>query len=210
MMYDKVTKKIAVPLLEPRDSASSFRCRIDATLVTHRYVSKFNDGSILGSIAKFIGFGVSASHVMFLYFIFIILPSSVERFIVVVTGCLYPIAASIVAVTTDMANDDTQWLVYWVCFATMYLVMLASDDILYWIPGYHSAMLTFVCYLMLPVFNGADSIFRGILVPVFGLKAQLLRRDARVLAEETTKGLTAEQKAAVVASFNEGVAKKTN
>ena len=190
-MYDKVTKKIAVPLLEP-------------------YVSKFNDGSILGSIAKFIGFGVSASHVMFLYFIFIILPSSVERFIVVVTGCLYPIAASIVAVTTDMANDDTQWLVYWTCFAMMYLVMLASDDILYWIPGYHSAMLTFVCYLMLPVFNGADSIFRGILVPVFGLKAQLLRRDARVLAEETTKGLTEEQKAAVVASFNEGVAKKTN
>ena len=60
------------------------------------------------------------------------------------------------------------------------------------------------------VFNGADSIFRGILVPVFGLKAQLLRRDARVLAEETTKGLTAEQKAAVVASFNEGVSKKTN
>jgi hypothetical protein len=111
----------------------------------------------------------------------------------------------------------------------MYLVMLASDDILYWIPGYHSAMLTFVCYLMLParnpcrnqaamrhrldatqVFNGADSVFRGILVPVFGLKAQLLRRDARVLAEESTKGLTEEQKAAVVASFNEGVAKKTN
>ena len=60
------------------------------------------------------------------------------------------------------------------------------------------------------VFNGADSIFRGILVPIFGLKAQLLRRDARVLAEETTKGLTEEQKAAVVASFNEGVSKKTN
>ena len=47
-------------------------------------------------------------------------------------------------------------------------------------------------------------------MPVFGLKAQLLRRDARVLAEESTKGLTEEQKAAVVASFNEGVAKKTN
>ena len=47
-------------------------------------------------------------------------------------------------------------------------------------------------------------------VPIFGLKAQLLRRDARVLAEETTKGLTEEQKAAVVASFNEGVSKKTN
>ena len=31
-----------------------------------------------------------------------------------------------------------------------------------------------------------------------------------MLAEETTKGLTEEQKAAVVASFNEGVAKKTN
>ena len=60
------------------------------------------------------------------------------------------------------------------------------------------------------VFNGADSIFRGILVPVFGLKPQLLRRDARMLAESTTKGLTEEQKAAVVASFNEGVAKKTN
>ena len=29
-------------------------------------------------------------------------------------------------------------------------------------------------------------------------------------AKETTKGLTEEQKAAVVASFNEGVAKKTN
>ena len=34
---------------------------------------------------------------------------------------MYPIAASIVAVTTDMANDDTQWLVYWVCFASTYL-----------------------------------------------------------------------------------------
>lgn len=77
------------------------------------------------------------------------------------------------------------------------------------IPGYHSMMLSFVCYLMLPVFNGTDSIFRGVLVPVFGLKAQLLRRDARALVEETTKGLTEEQKAAVVASFNEGVSKKT-
>lgn len=91
LMYDKITKPIAVPLLKP-------------------YVSKFNDGSILGSIAKFIGFGVSVSHVMFLYFIFIILPSSVERFIVVVTGCAYPLAASIVAVTTEASLDDTQWL----------------------------------------------------------------------------------------------------
>ena len=32
---------------------------------------------------------------------------------------------------------------------------------------------------------------------------------ARALVEETTKGLTEEQKAAVVASFNEGVSKKT-
>ena len=69
-------------------------------------------------------------------------------------------------------------------------------------------LIGFVCHA--GVFNGADSIFRGILVPVFGLKAQLLRRDARMLAESTTKGLTEEQKAAVVASFNEGVAKKTN
>lgn len=44
------------------------------------------------------------------------------------------------------------------CFATMYLVMLVCDDVLYWIPGYHSMMLSFVCYLMSPVFNGAKSV----------------------------------------------------
>jgi receptor expression-enhancing protein 5/6 len=183
LMYDKVTKRVAVPLLAP-------------------YVGKFGDGSVVGSVLKMVGVSISIGHVMFLYTLFIILPNSAERFIVVAIGTAYPVAASIVAVTTEATLDDTQWLVYWVCFATMYLLMLVSEDILAWIPGYHSLALTFVCYLMLPMFQGAEVIFRGVLVPLFGLKATLLKRDARVLAQDATRGLTPKQRDLVVDAFH--------
>jgi len=190
LLYDKVTKRIAVPLLAP-------------------YVGKFNDGSILGYLAKIIGVSVSLGHISFLYFLFIILPSSVERFVVVVIGTAYPLAASIVAVTTDAALDDTQWLIYWSCFGMMYLGMLITEDILNWVPGFHSLALSAVCYLMLPVFNGAEQIFRGVLVPLFGLKATLLKRDARVLAQTATRGLSEKQRQMVVEAFQDEIAKKT-
>ena len=46
-------------------------------------------------------------------------------------------------------------------------------------------------YLMLPMFNGADVVFRNILVPIAGQREALLLKDAKMLAKSMVKQLPA-------------------
>ena len=46
------------------------------------------------------------------------------------------------------------------------------------IPGFYSLVIFSEVYLMLPMFGGADKVFRNILVPLSGLEEMLLLRDA--------------------------------
>ena len=57
--------------------------------------------------------------------------------------------------------------------------------------GLYTACLGTTLYLMLPMFNGADVIFRNVLVPLAGQREALLLKDAKMLAKTMVKQLPA-------------------
>lgn len=150
---------------------------------------------------------VSASHLWVLWAIFLFFPASWKRFLTVAVGVVFPLMASLVAVTTDDTyEDDTFWLTYWSCYGCLYLIMDFLETWLGGIPGFYTIVLFSSVYLMLPIFRGADKVFRNILVPLTGLQEMLLVRDALVMKRAMMKQLTPEQgkrvRNAVAASFS--------
>lgn len=57
--------------------------------------------------------------------------------------------------------------------------------------GLYTACLGTTLYLMLPMFNGADVVFRNVLVPIAGQREALLLKDAKMLAKTMVKQLPA-------------------
>ena len=57
--------------------------------------------------------------------------------------------------------------------------------------GLYTACLGITLYLMLPMFNGADVVFRNVLVPLAGQREALLLKDAKMLAKNMIKQLPA-------------------
>lgn len=196
LCYDYITKPFLIPLIKP-------------------FAKKITDGSIINKITVW---AVNGSHLYMLYFVFIMLPGAVERFICVMVGATYPVIASMVAITTEdtaAVADDTTWLLYWSVFACLHLVMCVTEDILAWIPGFYSIMLMGTVYLLLPMFNGADQVFRRVLVPLFNLRREMIKRDARMLMTEVTRKLPESHRASFSAElatiFQMGAeGKKTN
>lgn len=118
------------------------------------------------------------------------LPTVIKRFAVMVTGTAYPIIATIVAIATE--NDrvaDDKWLTYWSCFSILYLSMISAERFIGKVPGLYTLCLAVTLYLMLPIFEGSDAIFRSILVPLFRQREALLLKDAKKLARDMVKQL---------------------
>ena len=126
---------------------------------------------------------VNASHAWFVVFFFMALPTVLKRFAVIATGTAYPVAATIVAIASD--NDgiaDDKWLTYWSCFSLLYLGMISAERFVGKVPGLYTLCLACVLYLMLPIFEGSEAVFRFCLVPLLGLRESLLLKDSRKLA----------------------------
>ena len=62
-----------------------------------------------------------------------------------------------------------------------------------WIPGFYSLIIFSSIYLMLPMFQGADKVFRKILVPLAGLDEMLMLRDAIGVKRSMLKTLNPER-----------------
>ena len=66
--------------------------------------------------------------------------------------------------------------------------MVLTEDILAWIPGFYALAVTSAIYLMLPMFSGADQVFRKFLVPLFGLEKEVAKADVgRIVAQMSRK-----------------------
>jgi len=74
-------------------------------------------------------------------------------------GMGYPLYASFKAIESAEKDDDTQWLMYWVCFAAFSLLETFSDYIIFWIPFYWELKLIFLIVLQLPKFKVAEKIY---------------------------------------------------
>ncbi|KAL6654914.1 hypothetical protein ACP70R_008379 [Stipagrostis hirtigluma subsp. patula] len=100
----------------------------------------------------------------------------------------YPLYASVKAIETKSPVDDQQWLTYWVLYSliTLFEITFASIIQLFaiasassradsvvpvvaWImlPFWPSMKLIFICWLVLPYFNGAAYVYQNYVRPVF-------------------------------------------
>jgi len=81
-------------------------------------------------------------------------------------GFIYPAYESLKAIESTGTADDTQWLTYWVVFATFNVVEYFSGAITYWFPFYFLFKTAFVLWLALPQFKGAQYLYSTALRPL--------------------------------------------
>lgn len=127
-----------------------------------------------------------------LWFVFISFSEEQRRFITVALGTIYPTAASIVAVsqpadTVAAGADTTFWLTYWSAYSILFLLMDYLENFIGHIRGFYSICLVATVYLFLPMFNGAETVFRRVLVPLSGQYENMLLRDVHIVQLEMEK-----------------------
>lgn len=131
---------------------------------------------------------VNWGHLWVLWMTFTSLDEEARRFIVVAVGTVYPIIASTVACTTTTdEHDDSFWLTYWASFSIVFMMMDYLENFVGKITGFYSLCLCATVYLFLPMFNGADAVFRNILAPLSGQYEAMLLRDVHILKVEILK-----------------------
>ncbi|XP_030542286.1 HVA22-like protein e [Rhodamnia argentea] len=80
---------------------------------------------------------------------------------------LYPLQASIMAIESRPMNaeENEQWLAYWILYSFLTLMEMLFQPLLQWIPIWYDAKLLFVMWLVSPNCQGAaflyDKIVRG-------------------------------------------------
>ncbi|KAK0719616.1 TB2/DP1, HVA22 family-domain-containing protein [Lasiosphaeris hirsuta] len=84
-----------------------------------------------------------------------------------IAGFVIPAYYSIDALFTTSKADDTQWLTYWVVFS-LFTVLESLISVVYWFPFYFTFKFVFLLWLSLPVFRGAELVFRSFLSPTLG------------------------------------------
>lgn len=150
----------------------------------------------------YIGLLLTLTNTSYLYIIWyslIYLPEGSKRFLVVALGTVYPITASLVAVTTETtSNDDTVWLTYWTTYSILFILMDYLENFLGQIPGFYSLCAIATVYLFLPMFNGSEVIFRRILVPLSGQYENMLLHDAYKVKQSMVQSIPIEHRERVL------------
>jgi len=82
-------------------------------------------------------------------------------------GWALPAYLSFRAIETPQAEDDIQWLTYWVVFGFFnFLESFALRAVLYYVPFYYAFKTLFVLWLQLPATRGARTFYLSVLRPV--------------------------------------------
>lgn len=141
---------------------------------------------------------VNAGYLWMIWMTFMTMPEEARRFMTVGVGTIYPLIASIVAVTTESdVSDDTYWLTYWPCFSLLFIAMDYLEEFVGHIRGFYSICLCATVYLFLPMFRGADAVLRNILVPLSGQYENMMLRDAFLLRRDMEKTVKPEYQESV-------------
>lgn len=82
-------------------------------------------------------------------------------------GFVYPTYASFQAIESKRKDDDTQWLTYWVVYASFTVVESFVEIILFWFPFYYSFKFGFLIWMFLPNTQGAKFLFSNFVRPLF-------------------------------------------
>ncbi|KAF8224042.1 hypothetical protein L208DRAFT_1410931 [Tricholoma matsutake] len=83
-------------------------------------------------------------------------------------GWLLPAYLSFKAIESPSAHDDVQWLTYWVVFGFFnFIESFALRIVLYYLPWYFAMKTSFIVWLQLPAFRGAQVTYVNVLKPLF-------------------------------------------
>jgi hypothetical protein len=82
------------------------------------------------------------------------------------------------------------------------------ENFLGFIPGFYTLAIAATIYLMLPLFRGADTVFRSILVPLAGLQELLVRRDAEEVKRKALADIPPERRSIVMKAIAESFEKE--
>mmetsp|Transcript_16557 Transcript_16557/g.35975 ORF Transcript_16557/g.35975 Transcript_16557/m.35975 type:complete len:378 (+) Transcript_16557:135-1268(+) len=151
----------------------------------------------------------NATHLYFLWFFFMLLPAGSKRTVAIATGTVYPFISSVAAAATDEMEDDTYWLTYWSVYGCLFLIMDLLETWLGQVPGFYSIVICSTIYLMLPMFRGAEKVFRRVLVPLAGLQELMILRDSILIKKQMMKDLDPERSKVIsksIAKFFDGEA----
>lgn len=80
-----------------------------------------------------------------------------------IAAFLYPAYMSFKAIDSSEATDDTQWLTYWVVFATFSITESVLTFLVNWIPFYYIIKSAFFTWLYHPKFMGAGLVYKQII-----------------------------------------------
>ncbi|XLT88471.1 HVA22-like protein c [Arachis hypogaea] len=80
---------------------------------------------------------------------------------------VYPLHASIRAIETRSHTHYQQWLTYWVLYSLMTLFEITFAKVLQVLPIWPYAKLIFSCWLVLPQFNGAATVYGNYIRPFY-------------------------------------------
>ena len=169
IVYEKITEPFLGPRLKPIQRQMS-------NFITYVYQTMAN-----------------AVHLYLLWIIFMFLPAGLKRTVAILVGTVYPFVCSVTAAATEEIEDDTYWLTYWAVYGCLFLIMDLMETWLGWIPGFYTLIIFSTVYLMLPMFRGADKVFRKILVPLAGLQEMLMLRDSIQIKKQMLKDLDPER-----------------
>lgn len=124
---------------------------------------------------------VNTSYLWFVWFAFMSMPEDARRFLVVALGTVYPMLASLVAISTTPSKKNVEerfWLTYWASYSVLFIAMDYLENFCGRIRGFYSLCAVATLYLFLPMFQGADVVFRRVLVPLSGQYENMLLHDA--------------------------------
>lgn len=88
-------------------------------------------------------------------------------YITCLVGIVLPTYWSLKAIETKEADDDTQWLTYWIVYACFTFLDLFVGFILKIIPFYFFLKLIFLVWCFMPNTRGAVTIYNKALKPIF-------------------------------------------
>mgnify|MGYP000865026436 FL=1 len=88
-----------------------------------------------------------------------------QTYITNLIGVAYPAFMSFIALESEGAEDDKQWLTYWVCFGAFNIIDQFAGTILQFIPFYYFLKLGFLVYLFHPSTLGATTVYNNFIQP---------------------------------------------
>jgi hypothetical protein len=155
---------------------------------------------------------INSSYIWWTWFIFVSMPEESRRFAVVAVGTIYPLAASTVAIATQNKDNTTTetrmnpkestnitfWLTYWSCWSVLFVLMDYAENFIGHIRGFYSLILVATVYLFLPMLQGAETIFRNILVPLSGQYENLVLLDAYKMRQQIESSIPERHRTAVL------------